>query len=38
MDGARWHKDFKYLLKETQNIEIILQSSYYPELNPVERS
>lgn len=37
MDGAGWHKDFKYLLKETQNIEIILQPSYSPELNPVER-
>ena len=37
MDGAGWHKDFKYLLKETQNIEIILQPSYSLELNPVER-
>lgn len=37
MDGAGWHKDFQYLLKETQNIEITLQPTYSPELNPVEK-
>ena len=37
MDGAGWHKDFQYLLKEAQNIEIILQPPYSPELNPVEK-
>lgn len=37
MDGAGWHKDFKYLLQGTKNIKIILQPPYSPELNPVER-
>lgn len=37
MDGAGWHKDKEYLLQDTKNIQIILQPSYSPELNPVER-
>jgi transposase len=37
MDGAGWHKDKDYLLKDTNNIDIILQPPYSPELNPVER-
>lgn len=37
MDGAGWHKDRKYLLNNIENIEIILQPPYSPELNPVER-
>ena len=37
MDGARWHKDKKYLLKNTKKIEIIIQPPYSPELNPVEK-
>ena len=37
MDGAGWHKDSTYLLKDVNNIEIILQPPYSPELNPVER-
>ena len=37
MDGAGWHKDKKYLLKNTKKIEIILQPPYSPELNPVEK-
>ena len=37
MDVAWWHKDKKYLLKNTKKIEIILQPSYSPELNPVEK-
>ena len=37
MDGAGWHKDKDYLLKNTKKIEIILQPPYSPELNPVEK-
>ena len=37
MDGAGWHKNQKYLLQNIENIEIVLQPSYSPELNPVER-
>lgn len=37
MDGAGWHKDKSYLLKNTKKIEIILQPPYSPELNPVEK-
>ena len=37
MDGAGWHKDKKYLLKNTKKIKIILQPPYSPELNPVEK-
>ena len=37
MDGAGWHLDKEHLLKDTKNIEIILQPPYSPELNPVER-
>ncbi len=32
-----WHKDRKYLLNNIENIEIILQPPYSPELNPVEK-
>lgn len=37
MDGAGWHKDKKYLLKNTKKIKIILQPPCSPELNPVEK-
>lgn len=37
MDGAGWHKDFKYLLQDTKKIKIIIQPPYSPELNPVEK-
>lgn len=35
MDGAAWHKSDK--LKIPSNIRIIIQPSYSPELNPIER-
>ena len=37
MDGAGWHKDKKYLLRNSKKVEIILQPPYWPELNPVEK-
>ena len=37
MDGAGWHKDKTYLLKDIKNIDIMLQPPYSPELNPVEK-
>ena len=37
MDGARWHKDFQYLLRGTKKIKIILQPPYSPKLNPIEK-
>ena len=35
MDGAGWHKSKE--LKKFENIEIIIQPPYSPELNPVEK-
>lgn len=35
MDGAGWHKSDK--LKYSNNIRIIIQPPYSPELNPIER-
>ena len=35
MDGAGWHQ--KHLLEQIPHIRMILQPSYSPELNPVER-
>jgi transposase len=37
VDGAGWHKDFKYLLQDTKKIKIIIQPPHSPELNPVEK-
>ena len=35
MDGAGWHKSHKLIFPE--NIRIIIQPSYSPELNPIEK-
>lgn len=35
MDGAGWHKSDK--LKYSNNIRIIIQPPYSPELNPIEK-
>jgi putative transposase len=35
MDGAGWHKS--KALKEFENIEILIQPPYSPELNPIEK-
>ena len=35
MDGAGWHKSDKLIFP--QNIRIIIQPPYSPELNPIER-
>ena len=35
MDGAGWHKSDK--LKYPENIRILIQTAYSPELNPIEK-
>lgn len=35
MDGAGWHKSDKLIFPE--NIRIIIQPAYSPELNPIEK-
>jgi len=35
MDGAGWHKSDK--LKYPENIRILIQPAYSPELNPIEK-